>query len=131
MSVRTTSEVIDRFNHAFIHHDAGVLTDLVGEDCVMEAVQPAPSGERVVGREACLAWWGALAEDRTTQFEPQEVIVAGERATIRWRYRFGDGPADWVSGVNVMHVRDGLIIEALGFSKTAGVPLAVETGLNG
>ncbi|GAA3467870.1 nuclear transport factor 2 family protein [Nonomuraea roseola] len=126
MSARTTSDVIDRFNHAFIHHDADVLTDLVGEDCVMEAVQPAPSGERVVGREACLAWWRALVEDRTTQFEPQEVIVAGERATICWHYRYGDGATDWVSGVNVMRVRDGLITEAFGFSKTAGVPLATE-----
>ncbi|WP_308315720.1 nuclear transport factor 2 family protein [Streptomyces sp. ISL-100] len=65
------------------------------------------------------------------QFEPEDVVVAGERATIRWRYRFGDGPADSVRGVNLMCVRDGLIVEALGYSKTTGdVPLAVD-GLDG
>ncbi|NUW38763.1 nuclear transport factor 2 family protein [Nonomuraea rhodomycinica] len=131
MAIRTTAEVIDRFNHAFTGRDADALTDLIGADCVMESVQPAPTGERVEGGAACLAWWRALVEDRTTRFEPQEVIVAGERATIRWRYYFADGPAGWVEGVNLMRVRDGLIVEALGYSKTAGeVPLAAESGLD-
>ncbi|MFD1933126.1 MULTISPECIES: nuclear transport factor 2 family protein [Nonomuraea] len=132
MMHRTTAEVMDRFNRAFVEHDPDLLTDLLAEDCVMESVQPAPTGERVEGREACLAWWRALVEDRTTQFQPQEVVVAGDRATILWHYRFGPGDADWVSGVNVMRVRDGLIVEALGFSKTAGeVPLAAESGIDG
>ncbi|MFB4307344.1 nuclear transport factor 2 family protein [Actinomadura sp. GTD37] len=127
MSFRSTAEVIDRFNRAFVEGDRDLLTDLVAEDCVMESVQPAPTGERVTGRRACLDWWSALVDDSTSQFEPQEVVVAGERATIRWNYRYGPGPADWVSGVNLMHVRDGQIIEALGYSKTAGeVPLATD-----
>jgi hypothetical protein len=41
--LRTTADVIDRFNHAFVHH--------------------------------------------ATRFEPEEVVVADDRATIRWRYR--------------------------------------------
>ncbi|MFI6598408.1 nuclear transport factor 2 family protein [Nonomuraea sp. NPDC050536] len=127
MTLRTTADVIDRFNRAFVERDPDLLTDLVAEDCVMESVQPAPTGERVEGRQACLDWWRALVEDRSSQFQPQEVVLAGERATIRWHYRFGPGPADWVSGVNLMHVRDGQIIEALGYSKTAGeVPLATD-----
>ncbi|MFD3531929.1 nuclear transport factor 2 family protein [Streptomyces sp. NPDC058664] len=125
MSVRSTAEVIDRFNRAFTDREAGLLTDLIAEGCVMESVQPAPHGERVVGREACTKWWTALVEDLASQFTPQEVIVAGDRATIVWTYRFGDGPDQWVRGVNVMRVADGRIVEALGFSKTAGeVPLA-------
>ncbi|MFE1409429.1 nuclear transport factor 2 family protein [Streptomyces sp. NPDC085524] len=132
MSVRSTAEVIDLFNRAFIEHKADLLHDLIAEECVMESVQPAPSGERVVGREACTAWWGALAEDRSSQFTPQEVLLAGDRATILWTYRFGDGPDQWVSGVNVMRVTDGRIAEALGFSKTQGeVPLASEAEADG
>jgi ketosteroid isomerase-like protein len=132
MGTRTTAEVMERFNHAFVGHDPAALTDLIGDDCVMEAIQPAPDGARYEGREACLAFWSALAEDRTTQFEPEDVAVAGDRATIRWRYRFGDGPADSVRGVNLMRVRDGLIIEALGYSKTGGeVPLAADPAGNG
>ena len=128
MPLRTTAEVIDRFNHAFVSHDPAALVGLVGNDCVMEAIQPAPDGARYEGHAACLAFWRALAEDRSTQFEPEEVTVDGERATIRWRYRFGIGPADSVRGVNLMRVRDGLIVEALGYSKVAGeVPLAADT----
>ncbi|RSN09557.1 nuclear transport factor 2 family protein [Nonomuraea sp. WAC 01424] len=127
MSFAPTADVIDRFNRAFVERDRDLLTDVVGEDCVMESVQPAPTGERVVGRQACLDWWGALVDDRTSRFEPQEVIVAGDRATIQWHYHYGPGPSDWVSGVNVMRVRDGQIVEALGYSKTAGeVPLATD-----
>ena len=128
MPVRTTADVIDQFNRAFVSHDPAALVGLIGADCVMEAIQPAPDGARYEGREACLAFWRALADDRTTQFEPEEIAVAGERATIRWRYRFGNGPADSVRGVNLMRVRDGLIVEALGYSKVAGeVSLAADT----
>jgi hypothetical protein len=37
-----------------------------------------------------------------------------------------------VRGVNLMRVRDGLIVEALGYSKTTGeVPLAADPRLGG
>ncbi|MBB4915333.1 nuclear transport factor 2 family protein [Streptosporangium saharense] len=121
MPSRTTAEVIDLFNRAFVTHAPEILDNLVADDCVMEAVQPAPDGERVEGGEACLAFWRTLADDRATQFSPEDVTVAGDRATIRWRYRYGDGPADSVRGVNLMRIRDGLIVEALGYSKTDGV----------
>lgn len=121
MPLRTTAEVINQFNHAFVSHDPAALAGLIGGGCVMEAIQPAPDGERYEGREACLTFWQALVEDRTVQFEPEEVTVAGERATIRWRrYRLGPGPADLMRGVNLMRVRDGLIVEALGYSKIPG-----------
>ncbi|WP_067549263.1 nuclear transport factor 2 family protein [Nocardia crassostreae] len=125
--MRTTTEVMDRFNRAFIDRLPELLDDLVDDDCVMESVQPAPTGERVVGREACLLFWKTLVDDTATQFQPQEVIVAGDRATIRWQYRFGAGENDWVEGVNLMRVRDGRIVEALGYSKTTGdIPLATD-----
>lgn len=41
MSHRTTADVIDQFNHAFVSHDPASLADLVGDDCVMEAIQLA------------------------------------------------------------------------------------------
>jgi ketosteroid isomerase-like protein len=122
MHARTTADVLDRFNQAFIDHEPGLLTDLIGDDCVMEAIRPAPDGARYEGREDCLAFWRALAEDRTVRFEPEEVVVTGDRATIRWRYHFADGS---VRGVNLMLVRDGRIVEALGYSKTgAELPAA-------
>ena len=126
MTKMTPTEVIDRFNHAFVQHDLTALDNLIAHDCVMEAIQPAPDGTRTEGRDACLAFWQALVADRTTQFKPEEVIISGERATIRWRYCFGDDPSASVRGVTLIRMRDGLIVEALAYSKTGGVPLAAE-----
>jgi hypothetical protein len=111
------SEVIKKFNAAFAEHDPTLLEDLVHEDCVMEAIEPAPEGLRCVGRDECLTFWRALADNRDTLFEQEDVVVAGDRATIKWRYRFGEGPLDYVRGVNLMQVRDGQIVEALGYTK--------------
>jgi hypothetical protein len=119
MTALDTAEVIRRFNRAFVEHDPTLLNSLVGETCVMEAIQPAPEGARYEDREACLEFWQFLAQDRTTQFEPEEVIIAGDRATIRWRYRYGVGPLDYVRGITLLRIRDGVITEALGYSKTA------------
>ncbi|MFG2820572.1 nuclear transport factor 2 family protein [Kitasatospora sp. NPDC048365] len=124
MLPRTTADVIDRFNLAFVRHDPDLLDDLVAEDCVMESVSPAPDGSRTTGRAECLAFWRTLAADRTTRFEPGEVVLMGERATIRWRYHFGD--REHVSGVNLMRIADGRIVEALGFTKTGDLPLATD-----
>src|SRR5437867_792167 len=108
----TTDEIITRFNHAFVEHDPTALPRLVAEDCVMAAIEPAPEGARYEGRQACLDFWQALVNDRARQFEPEEIVVAGERATIRWRYRYGPSEHDYVRGVNLMTVRDGKIVEA-------------------
>lgn len=126
MSDIETTEIMNRFNDVFVRHDATALADLVADDCVMEAIQPAPNGLRVEGRDACVAFWTGLAEDRVTWFEPEDVAVAGDRAVIRWRYHFGEGEANTVRGVNLMRVRDGRIVEALGYAK---VPAERSIGL--
>ncbi|MEU7062664.1 nuclear transport factor 2 family protein [Streptomyces sp. NPDC046161] len=120
MSFRTTAEVVHRFNRAILDRDTSSLSDLIADDCVMEARGPAPEGTRYEGRADCLAFCRTLAEDRAGRFEPEAVVVTGERATVRWRYRFGDGPADSVRGVSLVLVRDGRIAESLGYGKTTG-----------
>jgi ketosteroid isomerase-like protein len=115
----TTSEVIRRFNDAFQRHDPTLLSELIAADCVIENSTPAPNGSRHVGRKACLELWSRIATSPGTHFDLEEVFVAGERAVIRWRLRWGEGESNSVRGVNVMRVRDGLIVEALGYSKGA------------
>ncbi len=119
MSNRSTEEVIDRFNDAFQHHDPSLLTDLIAEDCILENTQPAPDGSRHVGREACLALWQSIATAPDIRFDLENVEVKDERAIIRWRLWFGAGANDSVRGVNLMRVRDGLIVEGMGYVKGA------------
>ena len=113
-----TLEIIQRFNQAFVRHDAALLDDLVAEDCVMESVEPAPDGTRVVGREACLAFWQKLAASRDGAFEDESIVAGNEYGIIRWRYRFGPDLSKSVRGVTVMRVRDARIIEAHGYVKS-------------
>jgi ketosteroid isomerase-like protein len=118
MSVKDTAEVVGQFNQAFQEHDPHLLVDIVGQDCVMESIQPAPNGTRYEGYEVNLAFWQAMATDRINRFEVEETFVMGDRATIRWRFHFGDGGS--VRGVSLIRVRDGRIVEALAYSKSPG-----------
>lgn len=113
-----TADIMRRFNQAFLEHDASLLVDLIAADCVMESIQPAPDGTRYEGYEACFAFWKAIAEDAGNWFEPEDTVVMGNDAVLRWRYCFGGGGS--VRGVNVMRVRDGRIVEALGYAKSPG-----------
>jgi ketosteroid isomerase-like protein len=118
-SNQTTAEVVRRFNEAFQQHDPAGLPELVAVDCVIENSNPAPNGSRHVGREACLELWRRIATNRGIRFEIEETVVNGESATIRWRLRWGDEDGQSVRGVNLMRVRDGQIVEALGYVKGA------------
>jgi hypothetical protein len=114
MSQRNASQVIDRFNAAFQRHDASLLDDLIAEDCVIENSRPAPDGQRYVGRQACLELWSGIATTPQVRFDLEGVTVADDRAIILWKMWNG-GSA--LRGVNLMRVRDGLIVEALGYVK--------------
>lgn len=117
MNPLTTREVLERFGRAFAEHDPTLLEGLLADDCVLENTGPAPHGARFVGREACFAFWSSIATDRGLEFEVEETWEAGERGVRRWLLRWGAGEHDCVRGVNLMRVRDGRIVEALGYVK--------------
>jgi hypothetical protein len=118
MQANETAEVIRLFNQAFQEHNPALLDDIVGQNCVMESIQPAPDGTRYEGRDVNLAFWRAMASDRANCFEVEETVVLGDRANILWRFRFADGGS--VRGVSLMRVRHGRIVEALAYSKSPG-----------
>ena len=128
-----TLQIIQRFNQAFVQHDGSLLENMIADDCVMESVEPAPDGTRYEGRSACLTFWQNLANNRDGAFTAEEFAALGDRGIIRWRYRFGPNLSKSVRGVNLMRVRDGLIVEALGYVKTgdAAVATAVRDATNG
>jgi hypothetical protein len=121
-----TTTVIDQFNTAFRERAPEKLVDQhpghrfasgpgprIAADCVMEGTGPAPDGNVWTGYDECLAGWQGLASDPTVRFEVEHVDVDGDRAVIRWRVT---GAEDY-RGVNLMRVRDGKIVEALGYGK--------------
>ncbi|WP_257303141.1 nuclear transport factor 2 family protein [Geothrix campi] len=114
---QATKETIRRFHQAFDDHDPQAMEALVADDCVIETIKPAPGGARAIGKAACLEIWQGLASAAGTWFEREEVLVAGERVVIRWRYRWGGDAAQSIRGLNLMRVREGLIVEAMGYVK--------------
>lgn len=114
-----TAEVVRCFNTAFRNKDSAAIPGLVASDCIMEAMQPAPDGLRVEGYEANVAFWQGMVQDPNGSFEVEDVVISGDRATIRWRYRFD--AASSVRGVTLIKVRDGKIAEALAYAKTPAV----------
>lgn len=108
-----TATVIDQFHTAFLEKAPHKLNDIIAADCVMEGVGPAPDGNLWTGYDECLAGWQELASDQTSRFDHESVDVYGDRAIIRWRLT-GDQE---FRGVTLMRVRDGQIVEALGYGK--------------
>lgn len=117
MTTENTREMLERFNAAFENHRADDLDDLIGEDCFLENTAPAPDGARYEGRAACLAFWKGIASSANLVFKAEEISAMGDRGIIRWQLRWGDDEADRVRGVNIMRIRGGKIVEAMGYVK--------------
>jgi hypothetical protein len=115
--VDSATDVLHRFNEAFLRHDPGQLSGIIADDCVLENTGPAPDGSRHVGRGECLAFWTGVASQQQLVFETEAIDVTGELGIIRWRLRWGPGSDESVRGVNLMRVRAGQIVEALGYVK--------------
>jgi ketosteroid isomerase-like protein len=110
-----TLETITRFNEAFNAHDVDGVMALMTEDVVFENTSPFPDGERFTGQEAVRAFWTSFfANSPRAHFTAEDVFAAGDRATVRWRYSWGNGH---VRGVDVFAVRDGKVAEKFAYVK--------------
>lgn len=111
-----TAQVLRQFNRAFQAHDPTLLPPLIAPDCTVERITPTAEGTHLVGGPACLANWQALASNRAGRFTLGEVWILGERGLVFWEYRIGDTVQ---KGLNVMTVRNGLVVEGRGYTKGA------------
>jgi ketosteroid isomerase-like protein len=115
-----TLAVIEQTEDAINRHDLTALAALIAEDCVFENTFPAPDGTRHAGYEAVLAAFAEFFRSSPfANFETEECFVCGERAVVRWRYRWldADGQAGHVRGVDILRVRDGKLAESLAYVK--------------
>jgi ketosteroid isomerase-like protein len=118
LRTRETDEVMRRFHEAFDRHDPDALINFVAEDCIIENTNPAPNGTVHAGKAACLAVWQGLVQAPGTWFTREEVLAFGDRAIVRWRYHWGENADQSIRGVNLMRVRDGKVVEAMGYVKS-------------
>jgi ketosteroid isomerase-like protein len=115
----STAEAVERFNEAFNRHDVDAVMDAMTDDCVFEDTSP-PSGRRYVGaKEVRAAWEDFFAGSPDAHFDGEDVIVAGDRCVVQWKYTWtnDDGTTTSLRGVDVMRVRDGKVAEKLAYVK--------------
>lgn len=117
LRVRTTRQVLDRYNEAFRVHDPGLLDGLIAADCVIEDTGPAPAGARHEGGAACLRRWSGLAADPALTFTPEEAEIHQDLAVQPWVLQWGDAEGERLRGVNLIRVREGRIVQARGYVK--------------
>jgi ketosteroid isomerase-like protein len=109
-----TRAAVERFHEALNAHDIDALAGCITDDCLFEDTTP-PDGTRHVGRDAMLdAIRRFFADSPTAHFDIEELVTAGDRALLRWRYSWTDGH---VRGVDVIRVRDGRLSESLAYVK--------------
>lgn len=113
MSQQRTTQVLQRFNQAFLSHDPTLLEELLTEDCVLESAD----GTTYTGQDACLEYWSKMAADDLAKYEPEDIWIAGERGVIRWRLRWDGSDADAARGVHLMRLRSGRILECQSYVK--------------
>ena len=115
----STLDVVTPFNAAINRHDAPAVAALLTDDTVFENTGPVPDGTRVEGKAAVAAFWEKwLVTNADATFDAEEVIVAGDRCTVRWVYRkMRDGKPWPLRGIDVFTVRDGKIAAKLSYVK--------------
>jgi len=116
---QATRTAVERFNEAFNRHDADALATLLTEDTVFEDTSPAPDGRRVEGKAGVATFWREwFMRNADAQFEAEEMIVSGNRATVLWIYRKKRNGQPWhLRGVDIFTVRDGKIAAKLAYVK--------------
>jgi ketosteroid isomerase-like protein len=117
---RSTWETISNFNQAVNDHDLEATMALMTNDCVFENTYPPPDGERFSGQAAVRAFWKEFFETSPdARFEFEEIFASGERAFVRWLYRWknADGTSGHIRGVDVFRVSEGKVAEKLSYVK--------------
>src|SRR5207248_10212567 len=102
-----TAAAIDRFGEAFNRHDVDAIMAYMTDDCVFENTSPSPDGERYEGAAAVRAFWERLfTASPHAHFQVEEAFACGDRAVVRWLYRWvSDGGQDGhVRGVDILRV---------------------------
>jgi len=116
----TTRFTIDQFNDALNRHDIDAVMALMTGDCVFENPSPFPDGKRYEGPQAVRAFWTEfLAGSPAAYFEAEEIVTAGDRCVVRWRYEWTntDGSTGHIRGIDLFKVRDGKVAEKLAYVK--------------
>lgn len=112
-------DVVERFGAALNAGDIDAVMALMTDDCLFDNTSPFPDGEVFQGQAAVRAFWTELVQTPGMRFDTEEAVVAGDRVTTRWRYRWDnpDGTEGHVRGIDLFLIRDGKVAEKRSYVK--------------
>lgn len=114
-----TAGIVVGFNEAFGRGDLDAVMAMMTPDCVFESTTP-PDGERFSGSEAVRGCFERFfGQTRNPVFETEELVVAGDRAVVGWRFSWSeeDGTPGHVRGVDVLTIRGDRVAEKRSYVK--------------
>jgi ketosteroid isomerase-like protein len=113
-----TRAAIERYRDAVNRHDIDAVVATFTDDGLIDCTPP-PDGERYEGAAGISALFRQLFESTDERtFETEELIIAGDRAVVRWRHWVdASGRPGHVRGIDLLRVRDGKIAEKLSYVK--------------
>lgn len=120
--IETAVRVVLAFNKAFNARDVAAMLKLVTDDCVFEESGPAPDGVTITGKAALRTHLEALFATRPSlHIQGEDVFGLGFRAVMRWRAEWVDGAGEThhLRGVDVYHLRQGVICNRFSYVKGA------------
>ncbi|MBX3081515.1 MAG: nuclear transport factor 2 family protein [Anaerolineae bacterium] len=114
-----TRATIAQFNDAFNRHDVDAVMALFTDDCRFENTSPAPDGAMYEGQAVVRMFWEQFfATSPHARFEFEDIIAAGDRATVCWTYHWSSAEQPGhVRGVDVFIVRDSKVAEKRSYVK--------------
>jgi ketosteroid isomerase-like protein len=114
-----TADVVNRFNDAINRHDAAAVAALLSDDTVFENTSPQPDGTRIEGKAAVAGFWAKwFVANPDARFDVEDMIVAGDRCTVRWIYRKSRDGKPWhLRGIDVFTIRGGKVAAKLSYVK--------------
>lgn len=116
-------EALNQWNHAWDKHDLNGVMELFDEEVLFENW----TGGKVKGKEALRQAWAPWFENHGGfRFTEEETFIdeAEQKALFRWQLQWPsfekgyEGRPERRRGVDVLHFRDGKIIQKLTYSKT-------------
>lgn len=112
-------DVVTAFNDAFNRHDVDAVMAEMTEDCIFDGTAP-PDGDLHVGAaDVRAAWESFFAASPSARFTTEEIVTAGDRVIVRWRFDWDDpgSVAGHVRGVDLFRIEGGRIAEKLAYVK--------------
>lgn len=115
--IETAVRIVLEFNKALNRYDVAGMMKFISDDCVFESVDD----QVFTGKEVITQYWqNYMSQKPCPQINGEDVFGLGFRTIMRWQSEWEDtkGEKRQIRGVDIFHVKNGLICNQYSYVKT-------------